>query len=55
MKNIQETITHVGILEQNSTNIGLPRFMTMSCVNCEYEEWCVVVREVLIKYDVCVK
>jgi len=32
-----ETVTHVGILEQNSTNIGLSRFMAVSCVT---SEWC---------------
>jgi len=30
-------ITHVGILEQNSTNVGLSRFMTVLRVN---SEWC---------------
>jgi len=37
VKNILETITHVGILEQNSTNVSLSRFMMMSRVN---SEWC---------------
>jgi len=37
MKNILETVTHVGILEQNSTNVGLFWFMTVSDVN---SEWC---------------
>jgi len=36
MKNILETITHVSILEQNSTNVGLFRFMTVLCVNSEW-------------------
>jgi len=30
-------ITHVCMLEQNSTNIGLSRFMTVSLVN---SKWC---------------
>jgi hypothetical protein len=37
VKNILETITHVGILEQNSTNVGLSQFMMVSGVN---SEWC---------------
>jgi len=37
MINILETITHVGILEQNLTNIGLSRFMMVSYV---ISEWC---------------
>jgi len=37
MKNILETITRVGILEQNSTNVGCSRFMTVSRVN---RGWC---------------
>jgi hypothetical protein len=49
VKNILETITHVGILEQNSTNVGRSRFMTMSCMKRK------VVSEVLRKNDVCVK
>jgi len=32
-----ETTTHVGILEQNSTNAAVSRFMTVSRVN---SEWC---------------
>jgi hypothetical protein len=38
MKNILETIMHVGIPEQNSTNIGLSWFMMVLCVNCECGE-----------------
>jgi len=37
MKDILETITHVGILEQYSTNIRLSWFMMVLCVN---SEWC---------------
>ena len=37
MKNILETITLVGILEQNSANVGLSQFMTVSHV---ISEWC---------------
>jgi len=37
VKNILETITHVSILEQNSTNVGRSRFMTVSRVN---RGWC---------------
>jgi len=37
VKNIMEMIMHVGILEQNSTNVGLSQFMMVSCVN---SEWC---------------
>jgi hypothetical protein len=37
VKNILEMIMHVGILEQNSTNVGLSRFMMVSHVNIE---WC---------------
>jgi len=37
MKNILEMVTHVGILEQNSTNVGLSRFMAVSHV---ISEWC---------------
>jgi len=37
VKNIPENITHVGILEQNSTNIGGSWFMTVSRVN---RGWC---------------
>jgi len=33
VKKILETITHVGILEQNSTNVGRSRFMMVSHVN----------------------
>jgi len=36
-KKILETITHVGILEQNSKNVGLSRFMAVSRV---ISEWC---------------
>jgi len=36
-KNILEMITHVGALEQNSTNAGLSRVMAVTCVN---SEWC---------------
>jgi hypothetical protein len=32
-KNILETMTRVGILEQNSTNVGRSQFMTVSRVN----------------------
>ena len=39
----------VGILEQNSTNIGLSRYVTVSRVKGK------VVSEVLRKYDLCVK
>jgi len=42
-------ITHISILEQNSTNVGLSRFTTASGVKRK------VVSEVLRKYDVCVK
>jgi len=35
MKNILETTTYVGILVQNSTNVGLSQFMTVSRVNIE--------------------
>jgi len=49
VKNILETITHVDILEQNSTNEGLYGFMTVLRVKRK------VVSEVLRKYDVCVK
>jgi len=38
MKNILEKITQVGTLEQNSTNIGLSRFMMLSCVTTEWSE-----------------
>jgi len=34
-KNILEMITHVGIMEQNSTNLGISRLMTVSRVNSE--------------------
>jgi len=37
VKNILETITHVGILEQNWTNVDRSRFMTVSRVN---RGWC---------------
>ena len=37
MKNILQTITHIGILEHNSTNLGLSQFMMVSRVN---GEWC---------------
>jgi len=37
VKNILELITHVGILGQNSTNLGLSRFMAVSRV---ISEWC---------------
>jgi len=37
MKNIVENIMHVGILEQNSTNVGRSRCMTVSSVN---RGWC---------------
>jgi hypothetical protein len=37
MKNIMETTTRVGILEQNSTNVGRSRFMMVLRVN---KEWC---------------
>jgi len=37
VKNIQEMIMHVGILEQNSTNVGLSWFITVSHVN---SKWC---------------
>jgi len=37
MKNILETIMHIGILEENSTNVGRSQFMTVSCV---ISEWC---------------
>jgi len=30
-------ITHVGMLEENSTNVGISRLMTVSRVN---SEWC---------------
>jgi len=30
-------ITYVGILEENSTNVGISRFMTVCRVN---SEWC---------------
>jgi hypothetical protein len=45
---------HVGILEQNSPNVGLLRFVTVSRVNKSGVER-KVVSEVLRKYDVCVK
>jgi len=35
MKNILETITHVGIREQNSTNVGRSQFMRVSRVISE--------------------
>jgi len=37
VKNILETITHVDILEQNSTKVDLSWFMTVLLVN---SEWC---------------
>jgi len=37
MKNILEMKTHVGILEQNSTNIGVSQFVTESHLT---SEWC---------------
>jgi len=49
VENILEKIMHVCILEQNSTNVGLSRFVMVSRVKGK------VVSEVLRKYDVCVK
>jgi hypothetical protein len=48
VKNILEMITHAGIMEQNSTNVGCSQFTTVSRVKKK------VVSEVLRKYDVCV-
>jgi len=49
VENILEMITHAHILEQNSTNVSLSWFVTVSCVKGK------VVSEVLRNYDVCVK
>ena len=52
VKNILETITQVGILEQHSTNSGLSRFMMVSRVNgeCCEEKSC----QWSVKYALCV-
>ena len=50
-KNVQKTTTHVGILEQNSTNAGLSWFMTVSRVISGVKRK--VCSEVLRKCDVC--
>jgi len=49
LKNIPETITQVGILEQHSTNGGLSQFMTVSRVirECCEEKSC--------RWSVCVR
>ena len=48
MEKIQETITHVGLLEQTTTNIGVSGFVMVSRVKGK------VVSEVLRMYDVSV-
>jgi len=36
VKNVLETITHVGILEQNPTNVGRSRFIMVLSVRVVY-------------------